>query len=734
MLTELTMRTPRFRSQLFQWSIAIGLIASTVTTHADVRLPSVFSDHMVLQQKKEIRIWGWAEHGESVEVRFGDKAATTEADKMGHWQVALPAMDASAEPQSLVVKGNNTIEVSDVLIGEVWLCSGQSNMEMTVERCTDAEQEIAAADYPLIRHIAIPRTSSFLPVDDVPADWQVCSPTTVGHFTACGYFMAQHLYQELDVPIGLVNSSWGGTRVEPWTPPVGFQQVPELQDIYQSIITRTPGTQAYEQRLTDHIEATSDWIETAKASMKTNALLSPSPAYPSELLPFSQHQDPTMLYNGMIHPILGFPIRGAIWYQGESNHADGMLYLEKKKALIRGWRELWKQGEFPFYYVQIAPYQYGNEDVKILPRFWEAQAAVQQQVPNTAMVVINDIATTDNIHPPAKQEVGRRLARIALKNDYGRTDIVARSPEMKSFEVNGDQLKIVFANTGGGLKTRDGKAPTGFEVIGASSGGFQPATAEIDGETLTLKSDKVKKPVAFRFAWNKIAEPNLMGESGLPVGAFRGGEMPEFVETLPLGNGYQLVYDLDLAGLGKDIQYDVDNSKKIKKFDRIGYLVELTNKDGNDQAIFVSMNAFTDDVNKIGIPTATSGAHFQQRVESLDVYTTVDGITAGVDMAKGNIEFWPNNYGATNEGKVPGASSSVYDFGDQPNAPVDGYGSMQVHDFGAKQTLFAINKWNAASKADIGIGNSDGDTRDWTFTGSAETYSSKRLRVYVHVK
>ncbi len=724
----------RYPMHFYVLSFAIGVLATFTPAQADVRLPSVFSDHMVLQQQQEIRIWGWGEQGESVEVRFGDHAATTQADATGRWQVELPALEANAEPQSLVVKGRNVIEVNDVLIGEVWLCSGQSNMEWIVANCTDADKEVAAADYPLIRHIAIPKTSSFLPVDDVPADWQVCSPATVARFTACGYFMARHLYQELQVPIGLVNSSWGGTRVEPWTPPIGFQKVPALEKIYQSIIMRTPGTDAYELRLNEHIEATSDWIATAKASMKTNALISPSPAFPTELLPFSQHQDPTMLYNGMIHPILGFPIRGAIWYQGESNHNEGMLYLEKKKALIGGWRSLWKQGDFPFYYVQIAPYQYGNEDVTILPRFWEAQAAVEQQVPNTGMVVINDLATTDNIHPPAKQEVGRRLARLALKNDYGRSDFVASSPTMKSFELDGSQLKIVFTGTGGGLKTRDGETPTHFELIGPGSAGFQPAIAEISGDAVILEADKVATPVAFRFAWNKTAEPNLMGGTGLPVGAFRGGEVPKFVDTLPLGDGYQLVYDLDLARLGKDIDYDVDNSEKIKGFDRIAYLVELSGEDGSDQAIFVSMNAFTNDIHKIGIPSVASKAHFQQRVESLDVYSTVDGITSGRDMTTGNIEFWPNNYGPINDGNVPGASGTVYDFGDQPSEPVDGYGSMQVHDFGAKQTLFAINKWTSGATADIGIGSSAGDTRDWTFTGNAASYKSKRLRIYVRVK
>lgn len=715
-------------------AMAISLATCPTTARADVRLPSVFSDHMVLQQKQEIRIWGWAEKGEAVEVRFGDKAATTEAGETGRWQVTLPAMDANAQPQSLVVKGKNSIEVSDVLVGEVWLCSGQSNMEWTVGSCTNAQAEIAAANFPLIRHIAIPKTSSFLPVDDVPADWKVCSPETAGQFTACGYFMARHLFEELKVPIGLVNSSWGGTLVEPWTPPNGFQQVPALQNIYQSIVTRTPGTEAYDQRLTQHIQSTSDWIETAKASMKANALLAPSPAYPSELLPFSQIQDPTMLYNGMIHPILGFPIRGAIWYQGESNHGEGMLYVEKKKALIGGWRELWNQGDFPFYFVQIAPFQYGEEDVTILPRFWEAQAAVQQQVPNTAMVVINDLATINDIHPPAKQEVGRRLALLALKNDYGRTDVVANSPEMQSFATTGDQLKIVFTNTGGGLKTRDGQAPTHFEIIGAESAGFQAATAAIEGDTVTLSSPQVKNPVAFRFAWNKTAEPNLMGGTGLPVGAFRGGDLPSFVDTLPIGKEYQLVYDLNLAKLGKDFAYDVDNSATIQAFDRVAYLVELVGNGDVGQAMFVSMNAFTDDVHKIGIPTAASAASFQQPVESLDIYTNVGGITSGTNIATGNVEFWPNNYGANNSKNVAGASSSVYDFGDEPSGPANGYGSMQIHNFGAQQTLFSINRWDGSDKADLGIGNSSGETRDWTFSGNADTYSGKRLRVYVRVK
>ena len=422
---------------------------------------------------------------------------------------------------------------------------------------------------------------------------------------------------------------------------------------------------------------------------------------------FSSNQDPTMLYNGMIHSLVGFPIRGAIWYQGESNHGEGMLYLEKKKALIGGWRELWGQGDFPFYYVQIAPYKYGNEDPAILAKFWEAQAACQS-IPKTGMVVINDIATVGDIHPPNKQDVGLRLAQLALKNDYGKKDLVANSPEFDKLEVLSDRLKVTFKNTGGGLKTRDGKAPSHFEVIGVGSNGFQPAVAKIEGDAVVLTSDQAKSPVAFRFAWHMLAEPNLAGGTGLPVGAVRGGEVPDFLNSLTIAKEYALVYDLDLSKLSHDIKYDVDNSSKIKAFDRIGYLVELTTADGEERKVFVSMNAFTDDVKKIGIPAIASKARFQMPVVSMDVFSNVNGITTGTKIETGNIEFWPDNYGMVNSAKISGASDGIYDFGDETAPPADGYGSMQVHNFAAGQTLFAINHWVVGAAADLGIGNGPG--------------------------
>ena len=700
---------------------------------ADVRLPAIFSDHMVFQQKQILRIWGWAEKGEKVAVALADQDVSAEADALGRWHVMLPPMTANKNPQKLIVKGKNTIEIQDVLIGEVWLCSGQSNMEWPVAACTNSQQEIASANYPMIRHIKVPLRQSTQPLDQFESSWQVCSPETTGGFTACGYFMARKLHQDLDVPIGLVNASWGGTRIEPWTPPIGFQSVDALQDILRSVQGRTPGTDAYRARLGQYIDSLESWTKKAKASINSKEILPASPAYPPELLPFTSNQDPTMLFNGMIHALVGFPIRGAIWYQGESNHGEGMLYLEKKRALVQGWRELWGQGEFPFYYVQIAPYQYGNEDPAILAKFWEAQAACQT-IKNTGMVVINDIATLNDIHPPNKQDVGLRLALLALNKDYGKTEVVATSPEFERLEVLQDRLKIHFKSTGGGLKTRDGKAPSHFEVIGVGSNGFQPATAKIEGDTIVLTSEKVPSPVAFRFAWHMLAEPNLSGGTGLPVGAFRGGVEPDFLSSLPIAREYKLVYDLDLQKLSHDIRYDVDQSPSIKEFDRIAYLVELTTTGGEEKKVFVSMNAFTDDVKMIGIPTIASQAKFQRRVESMDVISNVQGITAGTSMETGNIEFWSNNYGMANKANVAGASSTIYDFGDEMSQPEDGYGSMQVHNFATKQTLFAINHWSAAANADLGIGNGPSQTPDWTFSANAQSFSYKRLRVFVREK
>jgi sialate O-acetylesterase len=697
---------------------------------ADVRLPGFFGDHMVLQRDKPMPFWGWAAAGESITVSFAGASASTETKADGTWRVELPAQPAGG-PHVLTVSGANTLTLNDILVGEVWLCSGQSNMEWTVSRSANSAAEIAAADFPRIRHIKVPKRPSAFPLDDIRAPWQVCSPSTAAQFTACGYFMARELLTELDVPIGLINSSWGGTRVEPWTPPVGFGAVPALADIKATIDSRTPANPVYREALSAHIGATEKWVADAKTSLREKTPVPPPPALPASLQPPSNHQEPLMLYNGMIHALVGLPMRGAIWYQGESNHGEGMLYTQKKKALIGGWRQLWGIGDFPFYFVQIAPFQYGKEEPKILAEFWEAQEAVLQ-IPNTGMVVTNDIATLQDIHPPNKQDVGKRLALLALNRDYGKTRVDS-GPRFERMSIEGNTMRLHFANAASGLKSRDGKPLSHFEIAGIGTG-YQKADVRIDGDSLLLTSQAVPAPVAVRFAWHKLAEPNLSNGAGLPCGAFRAGSIPrpDFLPEIDEAKGYTLACDLDLAKLGAAPRYDLDRRADLQgEIARIAYLMELQSERGR-QYLYVSMDAFTQDLAKIAIPTAASAANFAKTVTNLVVRSNVAGIVNG-DGLSGHIEFWPNNYAPAGRG-LAGASATLYDFDDSPNEPVDGYGCMQVHNPAAKQTLFAINQWKSGgSGANIGIGNDSGQHPDWTFNANGGSYETKRLRIFVQL-
>ena len=538
------------------------------------------------------------------------------------------------------------------------------------------------------------------------------------------------------MPVGLVNSSWGGTRIEPWTPPCGFVGLPELADILTQVELTNPANAAYQAKLAGYLKGLDAWTAEAKTALKAESPLTPPPAYPAEIQPLTSHQSPTTLYNGMIHPLVPFAVRGAIWYQGESNHNEGMLYYYKTKALVQGWRKVWNQGEFPFLYVQIAPYQYGSESPGILPIFWEAQNKCLD-IPNTGQIVVHDIGNLQDIHPRNKQDVGKRLALIALAKTYGRDGIVYSGPTFKSLAIEGNKLRVTFDHVGGGLVSRDGKPLTWFEIIGKGTD-FVPATAEIDGDSVVLSSPKVKEPAAMRFAWHKLAEPNLANKEGLPAAPFRAGEVPQrdwLALKVDEAKQYKLIYDLDLAKLGRDIDYTVNASKQfIGKFDRIAYFLELQRFGEETQWVYASMDAFTDDLTKIAVPTFASKASFQQDVDNLNVVSNVRGIVSGEGLPGGNIEFWPDNYGANNAMSVPNANSSVYDFGDERSAPVDGYGCMQVHNHDAGQTIFAVNQWKGAGAADVGIGNSEGKTRDWTFTSSASQYETKRLRVLVRPK
>jgi sialate O-acetylesterase len=710
------------------------------SARAEVRLPRVFGSHMVLQRDMPVVVWGWAQPGETVTVTLASATGTAQANAQGEWRAVLPAMQAGG-PFTLKVSGSSSVAFDDVMVGEVWLCSGQSNMELGIGGARDGDKEIAAADYPGIRLMLVTRKWDPLPQTNIDGEWKVCSPKTVAQggwygFSAAAYYFGRELHQKLGVSIGLIDASWGGTRIESWTPPQGYAATPALAKEYELVQLADPTTPQHQQRLEQALDETEKWVASARQAMADRALVPPMPGYPAELLAPHDVQNPTALYNGMIHPLCPYALRGAIWYQGESNLGEGMHYTDRMKALIGGWRDLWREGDFPFYFVQIAPYNYGgNRETEA--EFWEAQAAAQS-IPNTGMAVINDIGNLKDIHPKDKQDVGHRLALLALARTYGYKDLLSSGPTFRSLEIEGDKLRVDFDNVGGGMASRDGKPLDWFEIIDADEGGFVKADAQIDGSSVLLSAPDVKHPVAIRYAWSMLAEPNLMNRDGLPAGAFRAGTEPKrdlLMMKVPEAKGYRLVYDLDLGKLGADIPYDADNHNSIAQpFDRIAYFLELQEPDGSTDYLYVSMDAFTSDLEKIGVPTLKSGAHFQQNVKNLDVYSNVKGVEEGLNLAGGNIEFWPNDYAAANSARVPNASAESYDFGDEPTDPADGYGSMQVHNHDARQTLFALNHWREGSRADLGIGNQATGNPDWTFAANAGNYPVKRLRVLVRCR
>lgn len=717
-----------------------GLMFATAwlgtSAQADVRLPHVFGSHMVLQRDCPIPVWGWADPGEPVQVRLAEgRAVQAKADNAGKWRVTLPAMPAGG-PFTMVVSGHNRLVLDDVLVGEVWVCSGQSNMEWPLAACHNAQEEVPRANHPQLRQIRVPHVAPGYPAHDFAAEWQVCTPATAGGFTGVGYFFAKHLMESLEVPVGIINSSWGGTAIEPWIPPVGFAGVPALDAYYRRVKLTDPRHPSYKHALEGYLEACSAWTAQAQAALRNQTPLVPPPEYPAGLRPLEGPGSPSALYNGMIHPLVPFAIRGAIWYQGEANHGDGMRYVDKMEALIGGWRKLWGQGDFPFYYVQIAPYTYGNEDPYLLPSFWEAQTAAQR-IPNTGMAVIHDVGNLHDIHPTNKQDVGLRLARLALKRTYGRQDVVDSGPTFKGLTIEGSRLRVTFDNVGGGLKTRDGKAPDWFEIIGPETD-FVRADAVIEGDSVVLSALGVASPVAVRFAWHRDASPNLMNTEGLPAGAFRAGEVPVrdyLALNVAEAKEYELVYSLDLSKAGPTISYDVDRRAQVTgPFDRVAYFLELQRAGEQVRWVYVSMDAFTTDLGKIGVPTLASRAMFQQRVTNMNVISNVPEIATGTALKGGVIEFWPHNYGPGNGAGFAGASSSVWDFGDSPGPPEDGYGSMQIGNTEAKQTIFAFNNWKSGSGADLGIGNGPGDNPDWTFASNAASYSLRNLRVLVRPK
>jgi sialate O-acetylesterase len=521
--------------------IWVGCLLLASSASAQLRLPKFFSDGMVVQRDAAIPVWGWDKPGSAVKVTLGPHSAAAQVDEQGQWQVSLPAV-AAGGPWKMSVQGSQAAEFSDVWAGDVWLCSGQSNMEWPVAASADKDAEIAAGSHPKIRHLKIQHRPSATPEDDLPTDgWKVATPETVGAFSAVGYFFARHIRTEVDVPIGLIGSNWGGTRIEPWTPPVGFQSVPALKS------------------LADRLDS-----------------------FP-EKRPDGQinHQSPLALYNGMIHPLTRLPIRGAIWYQGESNNGEGMVYRDKMEGLIKGWRQVWNQPELPFYFVQLAPYNYGGDGQR-LAKIWEAQTAALG-IDHTGMAVTVDIGNLTDIHPTNKQDVGKRLALWALAKTYGR-DVAFSGPLYKKSETQGNALLVEFAY-GQSLQTRDGK-PVSELMIAGSDRRFFPAQGEIvssNGQAkLRVSSPQVARPVAVRYAFHQLAQPNLVNDAGLPASPFRTDSWDRVYLPVPSAAYVgRWTVRFQLPDGGDSIQHPLnieqqDQALKIEMTDENGHGRELT--------------------------------------------------------------------------------------------------------------------------------------------------------------
>ena len=515
---------------LFGFLLALGFSA----VRADVRLPALFSDGLVFQQGRPLAVWGWAAPDEDVSVRFAGQTQVTRADLDGRWRVTLDPVAANAQPQDLQVNGKNSLIVKNLLVGEVWVCSGQSNMGFTVSRVANAEQEMKAANFPQIRMFNVERATSLTPLDDVKGSWKEANPQNVGSFSAAGYFFGRHLHQVLKVPVGLINTSWGGTRIEAWTSresleerPCAAQMLSDWDGVRSSWDAAAENARYESARAEWQAQVKKIKAENAKLPQEKQVKLPVAPKPPED--PAKTPHHPAVLFNAMLAPLIPFSIQGAIWYQGESNQKRAFQYQELLPNLINDWRTRWNH-DFSFYIVQLA--SYGNRlPVAQEPgvsdtwaELQEAQLLTAVTLPKTGLVVANDIGEEKDIHPKNKQEVGRRLALWALAKDYGRSSTVFSGPLFKNSIVEEGKVRVQFDQVGGGLKTRDGGELKHFQIAGADRKWFW-AQAKIEGNEVVVSSPQVPQPVGVRYAWAAWPQgANLINAEGLPASCFRTDE------------------------------------------------------------------------------------------------------------------------------------------------------------------------------------------------------------------
>lgn len=501
--------------------LTLAALTLTASARADVRLPAVFSEHMVVQAGKPVPVWGWADANEAVTVSLAGQSKQTTADDEGAWKLALNPLAATAEPQTLSVQGKNKLTVGDVLVGEVWLASGQSNMAFQVLRGLNPEQEAAAAKYPQIRMFTVARKPIRTPQSDCAGSWQVCSPETVGTFSAVAYFFGRELHQQLKTPVGLINSSVGGTDIAAWTSEPTQRKDPDLAAAFDNMILAdekfdpAAAQKELEARLKAWPAQVKKWKEqVAAGKAPANSRQPPKPTLTVQ--PREDNNFPANLYNGMIAPLVPYATSGVIWYQGEHNTSNALKakrYYRQLPLLVSDWREQW-QAELPFAWVQLP--QLARSDARPLVREAMLQALV---TPNTGMAVTIDVGMPDDNHPKNKQEVGRRLALWALGTVYKQPVASTSGPLPAGHVTSGREVALKFKHADGGLVAKDGTLK-GFEIAGDDKQ-FKPAVAKIVGSEVVVSHPDVAKPVAVRYAFTNNPDCNLYNGAGLPASPFR---------------------------------------------------------------------------------------------------------------------------------------------------------------------------------------------------------------------
>jgi sialate O-acetylesterase len=487
-------------------ALTLSFVLAPKTSCAEVTLPNIFSNHMVLQQKQQNKVWGKAEPGEQVSVTINGNTVKTTAGDDGAWSVMLAPLSAGG-PHTLVVTGTNEIKIEDVLVGEVWICSGQSNMQWTVRATNDPDLVQAAANFPNIRMINYPNVGSQTPVwTHGNAAWQVCSPENVGNFSAVGYYFGRQLYLTLGVPIGLINNAWGGSAAEAW---VDRKRL-EADERYKPLLERWQETEQQFETLSAKKELTQQ--EQQQLRRMRGGL--------------GGNHRPGNIYNGVLKSHLGYGIQGAVWYQGESNASRAYQYRHLFPLMIQNWRDEWGEGDFPFYWVQLADFRAEKEEPaeSDWAELREAQTMTMSKLPNTGEAVIIDVGEGKDIHPRNKVVVGQRLARWALAKQYGH-NIACQSPTYKSMEKQGNKIILTFEHVDGGWRPFDVAKPVGFAIAGEDKN-FVWADATIDGNRIEVSSSKVSDPVAVRYAWADNPICNMFNGVGLPLTPFRTDNWP----------------------------------------------------------------------------------------------------------------------------------------------------------------------------------------------------------------